>query len=143
MGIQIQALVLETLAGTTTGGSGINSSPIGNPYAGGGCTDYVWQYFAAQGIYIRNIMPGNGGQWASNGPAQGVLHVVGAAPGVIASSFSADFVGYANSPYGHVAIVKSVNSDGTITIKEGGYGTTWWGHERTVSASGVTFLMPN
>ena len=134
-------------AGTgNTGGSsssGINSTPIANPYAGGGCTDYVWQYFAAQGIYIRNIMPGNGGQWASNGPAQGVLHVVGAAPGVIASSFSADFVGYANSPYGHVAIVKSVNSDGTITIKEGGYGTTWWGHERTVSASGVTFLMPN
>ena len=127
----------------STGGSGINSSPIGNPYDGGGCTDYVWQYFAAQGIYIRNIMPGNGGQWASNGPAQGVLHVVGAAPGVIVSSFSADFVGYANSPYGHVAIVKSVNSDGTITIKEGGYGTTWWGHERTVSASGVTFLMPN
>ena len=127
----------------STGGSGINSSPIGNPYAGGGCTDYVWQCFAAQGIYIRNIMPGNGGQWASNGPAQGVLHVVGAAPGVIVSSFSADFVGYANSPYGHVAIVKSVNSDGTITIKEGGYGTTWWGHERTVSASGVTFLMPN
>ena len=42
-----------------------------------------------------------------------------------------------------VAIVKSVNSNGTITIKEGGYGTTWWGHERTVSASGVTFLMPN
>ena len=134
-------------AGTgNTGGSsssGINSTPIANPYAGGGCTDYVWQYFAAQGIYIRNIMPGNGGQWATNGPAQGVLHVVGAAPGVIASSFSADFVGYANSPYGHVAIVKSVNSDGTITIKEGGYGTTWWGHERTVSASGVTFLMPN
>ena len=134
-------------AGTgNTGGSsssGINSTPIANPYAGGGCTDYVWQYFAAQGIYIRNIMPGNGGQWASNGPAQGVLHVVGAAPGVIVSSFSADFVGYANSPYGHVAIVKSVNSDGTITIKEGGYGTTWWGHERTVSASGVTFLMPN
>ena len=88
-------------------------------------------------------MPGNGGQWASNGPAQGVLHVVGAAPGVIVSSFSADFVGYANSPYGHVAIVKSVKSDGTITIKEVGYGTTWWGHERTVSASGVTFLMPN
>ena len=134
-------------AGTgNTGGSsssGINSTPIANPYAGGGCTDYVWQYFAAQGIYIRNIMPGNGGQWATNGPAQGVLHVVVAAPGVIASSFSADFVGYANSPYGHVAIVKSVNSNGTITIKEGGYGTTWWGHERTVSASGVTFLMPN
>ena len=134
-------------AGTgNTGGSsssGINSTPIANPYAGGGCTDYVWQYFAAQGIYIRNIMPGNGGQWATNGPAQGVLHVVGAAPGVIASSFSADFVGYANSPYGHVAIVKSVNSNGTITIKEGGYGTTWWGHERTVSASGVTFLMRN
>ena len=134
-------------AGTgNTGGSsssGINSTPIANPYAGGGCTDYVWQYFAAQGIYIRNIMPGNGGQWATNGPAQGVLHVVGAAPGVIASSFSADFVGYANSPYGHVAIVKSVNSNGTITIKEGGYGTTRWGHERTVRASGVTFLMPN
>ena len=73
---------------------------------------------AAQGIYIRNIMPGNGGQWATNGPAQGVLHVVGAAPGVIASSFSADFVGYANSPYGHVAIVKSVNSMVQLPLKK-------------------------
>ena len=123
--------------------SGINSTPIGNPYAGGGCTDYVWQHFAAQGIYIRNIMPGNGGQWASNGPAQGVLHVVGAAPGVIASGFSTDFVGYAGSPYGHVAIVTAVNSDGTIDVVEGGSGFGW-GHTRShVSAAGVTFLMPN
>ena len=134
-------------AGTgNTGGSsssGINSTPIGNPYAGGGCTDYVWQHFAAQGIYIRNIMPGNGGQWASNGPAQGVLHVVGAAPGVIASGFSTDFVGYAGSPYGHVAIVTAVNSDGTIDVVEGGSGFGW-GHTRShVSAAGVTFLMPN
>lgn len=134
-------------AGTgNTGGSsssGINSTPIANPYAGGGCTDYVWQHFAAQGIYIRNIMPGNGGQWASNGPAQGVLHVVGAAPGVIASGFSTDFVGYAGSPYGHVAIVTAVNSDGTIDVVEGGSGFGW-GHTRShVSAAGVTFLMPN
>ena len=133
--------------GNNTGGgsssSGINSTPIANPYAGGGCTDYVWQYFAAQGIYIRNIMPGNGGQWASNGPAQGVLHVVGAAPGVIASGFSTDFVGYAGSPYGHVAIVTAVNSDGTIDVVEGGSGFGW-GHTRShVSAAGVTFLMPN
>ena len=133
--------------GNNTGGgsssSGINSTPIANPYAGGGCTDYVWQHFAAQGIYIRNIMPGNGGQWASNGPAQGVLHVVGAAPGVIASGFSTDFVGYAGSPYGHVAIVTAVNSDGTIDVVEGGSGFGW-GHTRShVSATGVTFLMPN
>ena len=135
----------STNAGNTGGSSssGINSTPIGNPYAGGGCTDYVWQHFAAQGIYIRNIMPGNGGQWASNGPAQGVLHVVGAAPGVIASGFSTDFVGYAGSPYGHVAIVTAVNSDGTIDVVEGGSGFGW-GHTRShVSAAGVTFLMPN
>ncbi|WP_242327708.1 CHAP domain-containing protein [Lactococcus lactis] len=135
----------STNTGNTGGSSssGINSTPIGNPYAGGGCTDYVWQHFAAQGIYIRNIMPGNGGQWASNGPAQGVLHVVGAAPGVIASGFSTDFVGYAGSPYGHVAIVTAVNSDGTIDVVEGGSGFGW-GHTRShVSAAGVTFLMPN
>ena len=118
--------------------------PGNNPYAGGGCTDYVWQYFAAQGIYIGNIMPGNGGQWATNGPAQGILHVVGAAPGVIASGYSADFVGYAGSPYGHVAIVTAVHADGTFDVIEGGYSSGWWGHTRqNLSPAGVTFLYPN
>ncbi|AYG01356.1 coiled-coil domain-containing protein [Lactococcus allomyrinae] len=125
-------------------GPGGNNTPIANPYAGGGCTDYVWQYFAAQGIYIRNISPGNGGQWATNGPAQGILHVVSAAPGVIVSGYTTAFVGYSGSPYGHVAIVTKVNSNGTINVIEGGYGSGWWGHTReNIPTAGLTFLMPN
>ena len=123
--------------------SGINSTPIYNPYAGGGCTDYVWQYFAKQGIYIRNIMPGNGGQWATNGPAQGILHVVSPAPGVIASGNTAKFNGCSDLTYGHVAIVTKVHADGTFDVIEGGLGG-WWNHSReNLSPAGVTFLMPN
>jgi surface antigen len=134
----------STVTPPSGGGSQGTGSAGNNPYAGGGCTDYVWQYFAAQGIYIGNIMPGNGGQWATNGPAQGILHVVGEAPGVIASGYSANFVGYAGSPYGHVAIVTAVHADGTFDVIEGGYGSGWWGHTRqNLSPAGVTFLMPN
>ena len=127
----------------TSGGSSSNNTPIANPYAGGGCTDYVWQYFAAKGIYIRNIMPGNGKDWATNGPAQGVLHVVGAAPGVIASGNTANFNGYADFTYGHVAIVTEVHADGTFDVIEGGT-SGWWGNTRkNLSPAGVTFLLPN
>lgn len=129
--------------GSSSSGTGINSTPIANPYAGGGCTDYVWQYFAAKGIYIRNIMPGNGKDWATNGPAQGVLHVVGAAPGVIASGNTANFNGYADFTYGHVAIVTEVHADGTFDVIEGGT-SGWWGNTRkNLSPAGVTFLLPN
>ena len=88
-------------------------------------------------------MPGNGKDWATNGPAQGVLHVVSPAKGVIASGNTANFNGYSDLTYGHVAIVTAVHADGTFDVIEGGT-SGWWGNTRTnLSPAGVTFLMPN
>ncbi|WP_270319598.1 MULTISPECIES: CHAP domain-containing protein, partial [Streptococcaceae] len=122
-----------------------------HPYAGGGCTDFVWQYFAAKGIYIANIVNGNGGYWGTNGVSQGVLRRTNLAPGVIASGFTDHFTGYGTSttartsPYGHVAVVTGVNPDGTFNVQEAGYGGTFpWGNVRTnISPENVVFLLPN
>lgn len=117
-----------------------------NPYAGGGCTDYVWQHFASQGIYIANFVPGNGGDWATAGvgSGKGYLHVVGIAPGVIASGRSQIFVGTSDTTYGHVAIVTKVYSDGSFDVSEAQYSTGAWGVTRHISSqAGVTFLLPN
>ena len=126
-------------------------NPNYNPYAGGGCTDFVWQYFAAKGIYIANIVNGNGGYWGTNGVSQGVLRRTNLAPGVIASGFTDHFTGYGTSttartsPYGHVAVVTGVNPDGTFNVQEAGYGGTFpWGNVRTnISPENVVFLLPN
>ncbi|MGV3061427.1 CHAP domain-containing protein, partial [Streptococcus hyovaginalis] len=117
----------------------------------GGCTDFVWQYFAAKGIYIANIVNGNGGYWGTNGVSQGVLRRTNLAPGVIASGFTDHFTGYGTSttartsPYGHVAVVTGVNPDGTFNVQEAGYGGTFpWGNVRTnISPENVVFLLPN
>ena len=126
-------------------------TPGYNPYAGGGCTDYVWQYFAAKGIYIANIVNGNGGFWGTNGVSQGVLRRTSLAPGVIASGFTDQFTGYGtsttsgSSPYGHVAVVTAVHPDGTFDVQEAGYGGTFpWGNVRkNLSPQNVVFLLPN
>lgn len=105
-----------------------------NGYAGGGCTDYVWQYFAARGVYIPNVMPGNGKDWSYQMPRAPKL-----VPGVIAS-----FTGgsHGSSPvYGHVALVEEVYPDGSFKVSEGGGGA--WGATRVVpNSSGVTFVLP-
>lgn len=132
----------------STSGTG---NPNYNPYAGGGCTDFVWQYFAAKGIYIANIVNGNGGYWGTNGVSQGVLRRTNLAPGVITSGFTDHFTGYGTSttartsPYGHVAVVTGVNPDGTFNVQEAGYGGTFpWGNVRTnISPENVVFLLPN
>ena len=112
----------------------MTSSSSYNGYAGGGCTDYVWQWFAQRGVYIPNVMPGNGKDWAYQMPRAPKV-----VPGVIAS-----FAGgaHGSSPvYGHVAIVESVNADGSFVVSEGGVGA--WGSTRTIpNQSGVTFVLP-
>ena len=126
-------------------------TPGYNPYAGGGCTDYVWQFFAAKGIYIANIVNGNGGFWGTNGVTQGVLRRTALAPGVIASGFTDQFTGYGtsttsgSSPYGHVAVVTAVQPDGTFDVQEAGYGGAFpWGNVRkNLSPQNVIFTLPN
>ncbi|WP_282675958.1 coiled-coil domain-containing protein [Lactococcus cremoris] len=126
-------------------------TPGYNPYAGGGCTDYVWQFFAAKGIYIANIVNGNGGFWGTNGVTQGVLRRTALAPGVIASGFTDQFTGYGtsttsgSSPYGHVAVVTAVHPDGTFDVQEAGYGGAFpWGNVRkNLSPQNVIFTLPN
>nr|WP_014573660.1 CHAP domain-containing protein [Lactococcus lactis]ABA47431.1 secreted 45 kDa protein [Lactococcus lactis] len=124
-------------------------TPGYNPYAGGGCTDYVWQFFAAKGIYIANIVNGNGGFWGTNGVTQGVLRRTALAPGVIASGFTDQFTGYGtsttsgSSPYGHVAVVTAVHPDGTFDVQEAGYGGAFpWGNVRkNLSPQNVIFTL--
>ena len=126
-------------------------TPGYNPYAGGGCTDYVWQFFAAKGIYIANIVNGNGGFWGTNGVTQGVLRRTALEPGVIASGFTDQFTGYGtsttsgSSPYGHVAVVTAVHPDGTFDVQEAGYGGAFpWGNVRkNLSPQNVIFTLPN
>ena len=126
-------------------------TPGYNPYAGGGCTDYVWQFFAAKGIYIANIVNGNGGFWGTNGVTQGVLRRTALAPGVIASGFTDQFTGYGtsttsgSSPYGHVAVVTAVHPDGTFDVQEAGFGGAFpWGNVRkNLSPQNVIFTLPN
>ena len=108
-------------------------------------------YFAAKGIYIANIVNGNGGFWGTNGVSQGVLRRTSLAPGVIASGFTDQFTGYGtsttsgSSPYGHVAVVTAVHPDGTFDVQEAGYGGTFpWGNVRkNLSPQNVVFLLPN
>lgn len=112
----------------------MTSSSNYNGYAGGGCTDYVWQYFAQRGVSIPNVMPGNGKDWAYQMPRAPKL-----VPGVIASFAPG---AYGSSPiYGHVAVVESVNADGSFVVSEGGAGI--WGSTRTIpNSQGVTFVLP-
>lgn len=112
----------------------MTSSSNYNGYAGGGCTDYVWQYFAQRGVIIPNVMPGNGKDWAYQMPRAPKL-----VPGVIASFAPG---AYGSSPiYGHVAVVESVNADGSFVVSEGGAGI--WGSTRTIpNSQGVTFVLP-
>lgn len=115
-------------------GSFMTSNSAYNGYAGGGCTDYVWQWFAQRGVYIPNVMPGNGKDWAYQMPRAPKV-----VPGVIAS-FAPGAHG-SSSVYGHVAIVQSVNADGSFVVSEGGTGI--WGNVRTIpNQSGVTFVLP-
>lgn len=112
----------------------MTSSSNYNGYAGGGCTDYVWQYFAQRGVSIPNVMPGNGKDWAYQMPRAPKL-----VPGVIASFAPG---AHGSSPvYGHVAVVESVNADGSFVVSEGGAGI--WGSTRTIpNSQGVTFVLP-
>lgn len=104
-----------------------------NPFApyGKQCTTYVWQYFFTNLNKAIPVYRGNAGDWvyaANSSPAANTIAVF--PPG-----------NQGAGSVGHVAVVKSVNSNGTINIIEGNF-NGGWGTSRTVSTSGVKFIKP-
>jgi surface antigen/pimeloyl-ACP methyl ester carboxylesterase len=121
-----------------SGNAPASTSPP-NPQLGsalGNCTWYAHGRMRELGYSSTqlNALSGNAGPWANQAVASGIAVDTTPAVGSIAQSVSQN----------HVAVVESVNSDGTITVTESAYvnnnpppGSVWnflWRH-RTVSPS--------
>lgn len=118
--------VAGTSGSSNESGQVISSSfaraSAGNRYAFGNCTWYVYERRAELGKPIGSFW-GNANTWDSSAIAAGfVVNKTPAAGAIIQwNEYSEPYIGYA----GHVGIVESVNSDGSITITEmnnGAYG---------------------
>lgn len=87
---------------------------LGGPYVAGQCTQWAW--------YHRQDLPGNLGNaknWASNAQRLGFPVDNNPRPGdVFQTPFS-------YRGYGHVGYVEAVNDDGTITVTEMNYGSSY------------------
>lgn len=102
----------------------------------GNCTWYVSGRLLELGAVPSKIdaLYGNAGQWASEAESSGIS--VDTTPAVHAIAELDSTAGY---PDGHVAVVESVNADGTITVTESSYDpdpTSAWDFEwrhRTVA----------
>lgn len=103
-------------AGATT--IAIDQATIGvnNPYPYGQCTWYAWGRRNQLGKPLPTASLGNAKDWANSARSHGytVDHTPGAGSVIVFSPGQAG----ADSTYGHVAIVESVNKDGTVTISE-------------------------
>src|SRR5690606_22347452 len=111
---------------------------VGNRYAYGNCTYYAYDRRAAIGRPIGSFW-GNAATWAAAARASGYTVNNTPAPGAVAqwNAYSDPWIGY----YGHVGIVESVNSDGTVTITEmnnGAYGGFNIVNRRTIPANSVS-----
>ena len=102
----------------SAGGSGYGAvdasmamASAGNRYAYGNCTWYAYNRRAELGRPIGSFW-GNASTWAAYARAAGYTVNGTPAPGAIMASGG----GYAG--YGHVAIVESVNPDGSVNISE-------------------------
>ncbi len=83
----------------------------GNAYAYGNCTWYAFERRKQLGRPIGSFW-GNGADWARSGAAAGFAVNKTPAPGAIMQN---------GGGYGHVAIVETINSDGSITVSEMNY----------------------
>jgi surface antigen len=104
-----------------------NGASVGNRYDYGYCTWYAYNRRAQLGRPIGSFW-GNASTWASY--ARGSGYTVNNSPAVGAVMQD----GYSAGGYGHVAVVESVNADGSIFISEMNY--TGWNVKstRTLSA---------
>lgn len=114
----------QTTTTTTTTTTTSSISHSGNLYTAGQCTWYVYDKVGGE---IGSTW-GNANNWAA--AAQGAGFTVNHTPskGAILQS--------SEGPFGHVAYVESVNSDGSVTISEMNYsGGPFSVSSRTISAS--------
>jgi surface antigen len=101
------------------GSYGINpqlaSASVGNSYAFGNCTYYVFNRRAELGRPVGSFW-GNAATWAIYAASAGFRVDNTPEPGAIAqwNAYGGAWIGYA----GHVAVVESVNPNGTIVISE-------------------------
>lgn len=127
--------------GYTTGysiGGHFSGAMAGNGYAFGNCTWYAYNRRVQMGLTVGSFW-GNASTWAMAAAANGYRVDNTPSVGAIAqwNAYSGSGIGY----YGHVGIVESVNSDGTITISEmnnyayGGFNVV---DRRTISPSSVS-----
>lgn len=118
----------------TTVNSSIARASVGNRYAFGNCTWYAYERRAQLGRPVGSFW-GNAATWASGARAAGYLVNNTPAVGAVMQN---------GGGYGHVAIVESVNSDGSITVSEMNYaGNFNRVTSRTVSAgvaAGFTYI---
>jgi len=125
-----------SVASVRGGGSTISSASIlaglsgGNRYDFGNCTWYAYNRRAALGMPIGGMW-GNASSWASLARASGFL--VNNKPGIGAVMQTANAAG----GYGHVAIVESLNGDGSILISEMNYAGFDVKSTRTIPADSV------
>lgn len=107
-----------------------NLTATGNGYDYGYCTWYAFNRRAALGRPIGGMW-GNASSWATLARMSGFL--VNSTPDVGAVMQTA----YAAGGYGHVAVVESVNPDGSILVSEMNY--AGWNRKsvRTIAASDV------
>jgi surface antigen/LysM repeat protein len=128
--------VYSSYGGAVIGNYGGGS--VGNRYAFGNCTYYAYDRRAALGRPIGSFW-GNASTWAVAARSAGYLVDHNPEPGAVAqwNAYSDAWIGF----YGHVAVVETVNGDGTITISEmnngslGGYNIV---NRRTIPASSVS-----
>ena len=118
--------------GGVDGGAIANSSydtpvfNVSNPYPGGQCTWWAFQRRAELGIGISGAWD-NANMWASQAAGDG--YTVDDVPTVGAIAVSQE------GPYGHVAVVESVERGVSVTISEGNYAGHSMGQERVLSWS--------
>ena len=97
--------------GYSTVNAQIASASAGNRYAFGNCTWYAYERRAQLGRPVGSFW-GNAATWAMYARAAGYLVNRTPAVGAVMQN---------GGGYGHVAVVESVNSDGSITISEMNY----------------------
>lgn len=102
-----------------------SAAVAGNRYDYGYCTWYAYNRRAELGRPVGSFW-GNATSWASYARASGYRVNHTPAPGAVLQS--------SNSYYGHVAVVESVNSDGSVTVSEMNYAGWNIISKRTISA---------
>ncbi len=113
--------------------AGYRAGSVGNRYAFGNCTWYVYERRASMGRPVGSFW-GNGGSWAYSAAASG--YTVNRSPA--AGAVLVEAAGRIAT--GHVALVETVNGDGSIVISEmnnGAYGGFNIVNNRTISAGEV------